>query len=28
LSDQIRDRLKELGVTIEDSRDGTVWRWG
>jgi cysteinyl-tRNA synthetase len=28
LSDQIRDRLKELGVTIEDSKDGTAWRWG
>jgi cysteinyl-tRNA synthetase len=28
LSDLIRDRLKELGVTIEDGKDGTVWRWG
>jgi cysteinyl-tRNA synthetase len=28
LSDQVRDRLKELGVTIEDSKDGTTWRWG
>jgi cysteinyl-tRNA synthetase len=28
LSDMIRDRLKELGVTIEDSKDGTSWRWG
>jgi cysteinyl-tRNA synthetase len=27
LSDLIRDRLKELGVTIEDSKDGTKWRW-
>jgi cysteinyl-tRNA synthetase len=27
-SDMIRDRLKELGVTIEDSKDGTSWRWG
>jgi len=27
LSDQIRDRLKEMGVTIEDSKDGTKWRW-
>ncbi len=27
LSDQIRDKLKELGVTIEDSKDGTTWRW-
>jgi cysteinyl-tRNA synthetase len=28
MSDLIRDRLKELGVTIEDSKDGTMWRWG
>jgi len=28
LSDQIRDQLKELGVMIEDSKDGTTWRWG
>jgi cysteinyl-tRNA synthetase len=28
LSDLIRDRLKELGVTIEDSKEGTNWRWG
>jgi len=27
LSDQIRDQLKSLGVTIEDSKDGTSWRW-
>jgi cysteinyl-tRNA synthetase len=27
-SDQIRDQLKQLGVTIEDSKDGTTWRWG
>ncbi len=27
LSDQIRDKLKELGVTIEDSKDGTKWRY-
>ena len=27
LSDQIRGRLKEMGVTIEDSKDGTTWRW-
>jgi len=27
MSDLIRDRLKELGVTIEDSKDGTTWRW-
>jgi len=23
----IRDRLKELGVMIEDSKDGTSWHW-
>jgi cysteinyl-tRNA synthetase len=28
LSDMIRDRLKELGVILEDSREGTTWRWG
>ena len=28
LSDLIRDRLKELDVVIEDSKDGTTWRWG
>ena len=28
LSDLIRDRLKELGVTLEDSKEGTTWRWG
>jgi cysteinyl-tRNA synthetase len=27
LSDLIRDRLKELGVVIEDSKEGTKWRW-
>ncbi|MBI5946472.1 MAG: cysteine--tRNA ligase [Chloroflexi bacterium] len=27
-SDEIRDQLKEMGVTIEDSKDGTSWRWG
>jgi len=27
-SDLIRDKLKELGVTIEDSKEGTTWRWG
>jgi len=26
-SDQIRDQLKEMGVTIEDTKDGTIWRW-
>ncbi len=28
LSDQIRDGLNQLGITIEDNRDGTTWRWG
>ena len=27
LSDQIRDQLKELGVAIEDTKEGTKWRW-
>jgi cysteinyl-tRNA synthetase len=27
-SDLIRGKLKELGVTIEDSKEGTTWRWG
>ena len=27
LSDLIRDRLKELGLGIEDSKDGTTWHW-
>ena len=27
LSDLIRDRLKDLGVAIEDSKDGTIWHW-
>jgi len=27
LSDPIRDKLKELGVTVEDSKDGISWRW-
>ena len=26
LSDKVRDNLKELGVTLEDSREGTTWR--
>ncbi|MDD2923132.1 MAG: cysteine--tRNA ligase [Anaerolineales bacterium] len=26
-SDLIRDRLNELGVAIEDSKDGTTWKW-
>jgi cysteinyl-tRNA synthetase len=28
LSDLIRNKLKELGVVIEDSKEGTKWRWG
>ncbi|HAV76984.1 MAG TPA: cysteine--tRNA ligase [Anaerolineae bacterium] len=27
-SDELRDQLKNMGVTIEDSKDGTKWRWG
>jgi cysteinyl-tRNA synthetase len=27
LSDQIRDQLTDLNVIIEDSREGTTWRW-
>ena len=27
LSDQVRDRLAELGVLLEDSKEGTTWRW-
>jgi cysteinyl-tRNA synthetase len=27
LSDTVRDRLTSLGVIIEDSRDGSQWRW-
>lgn len=27
LSDTIRDRLAQLGVILEDSKDGTIWRW-
>jgi cysteinyl-tRNA synthetase len=27
ISDQIRDRLMILGVALEDSKDGTTWRW-
>ncbi len=26
-SDEIRDQLNEMGVTIEDSKDGTIWRY-
>ncbi len=28
MSDLIRDRLTELGVAIEDNKDGTNWSWG
>ena len=28
LSDQVRDRLAELGVVLEDSKEGTAWHWG
>jgi cysteinyl-tRNA synthetase len=27
LSDKIRDRLAELGVILEDSKEGTSWHW-
>ncbi len=27
LSDLIRDKLKELGVTLEDGKEGTTWQW-
>jgi len=27
LSDQLRDQLAGLGILIEDSKDGTTWRW-
>jgi len=27
LSDRLRDQLSELGVTLEDSKEGTTWRW-
>jgi len=27
LSDQIRQKLTALGVTLEDSKEGTTWRW-
>jgi cysteinyl-tRNA synthetase len=26
MSDLIRDRLKELGVVIEDGKEGTTWQ--
>ncbi len=27
MSDLVRDQLKELGVLLEDNKDGTSWRW-
>ena len=27
MSDLIRDRLKDLGVAIEDNKNGTTWHW-
>ncbi len=27
LADQIRDKLAEQGVVLEDTREGTTWRW-
>jgi cysteinyl-tRNA synthetase len=27
LADKVRNRLTELGVSIEDAREGTTWRW-
>jgi cysteinyl-tRNA synthetase len=27
LSDLIRDQLEDLGVTLEDSPQGTIWQW-
>lgn len=27
LADRVRDRLAELGVILEDTREGTSWRW-
>ncbi len=28
LADQVRKRLSELGVILEDGKEGTTWRWG
>ena len=28
LSDRIRNGLAEIGVTLEDRKDGTIWRAG
>lgn len=27
LADTIRDRLEEIGVQVEDSKEGSTWRW-
>lgn len=27
LSDKVRDRVAELGVLMEDTKEGTLWRW-
>ncbi|HEX2989014.1 MAG TPA: DALR domain-containing protein, partial [Chloroflexota bacterium] len=27
LADEVRDRLKELGVAIEDRPEGTIWKY-
>ncbi len=27
LTDKVRDRLAELGVVLEDGKEGTTWRW-
>jgi cysteinyl-tRNA synthetase len=26
MADQIRDRLGKIGITLEDRKDGTIWR--
>ncbi len=28
LADQVRQKLSALGVILEDSKEGTTWRWG
>jgi cysteinyl-tRNA synthetase len=28
LGDMVRERLAKLGVILEDSKEGTTWRWG